>query len=360
MKISCSKDSLANAVAMVSKAVPSKTAMSIFQCVLIVAENGEIKLMSNNTELGIRTFVEGEIRENGIIAVDAKIFENIVRHLPEGEVAIESSDCKASIKCASSRFNLPGRSGDDFPYIPEIEEDDSIEVSQLKEVIGQTIFSASTSETNKMMMGILFELREGRIRVAALDGHRIAVRSIAVKTPSSRNLVIPGRTLVEISKILSGEKAVRISYNDKNIIFEFDQTLVYSRLMEGDYFNIDQMISGGYETMVTISRKSLIDMIERAIPLVREGDKKPIILNITDGELEMGIKTAMGSMDESIAVKKTGSDLKIGFNPRFILDALRAIEDEDVTMYLTNAKSPCYIRDNDKYNYVILPVNFAG
>ena len=365
MKIYCQKSSLVDGVSTVARAIPSKTTMTILQCILIVAANGEIRLMANNVELGIKTRVEGDIKENGIVAIDAKIIESVVRRLPDGTVSIETDSAyRMRISCQNAKFNLLGKSGDDFTYIPEIERQDSLTISQytLKEVINQTIFCISQNDNNKLMTGVLFEITGKKLRVAALDGHRIAIRNIELRQEYGENkLVIPGNTLNEISRILSGEveKSVNISYNEKNIIFEFDETVVFSRLIEGEYFNLDQMLSRDYEISVGIERKPLIDSIDRATLLVKEGDRKPVIMSFTDHNLEMRINSSIGSMNETIPIDKNGPDLMIGFNPRFMIEALRAIDDDKIFMYMSNSKAPCFIWDEaQKYNYVILPINF--
>ncbi len=152
---------------------------------------------------------------------------------------------------------------------------------------------------------------------------------------------------------------VSISYTKNHIVFEFDNTIVVSRLIEGEYFRIDQMLSNDYETKVRINKKELLNCIDRATLLVKEGDKKPIIINISDELMELKIKSQIGSMNEEIMITKEGKDLLIGFNPKFLIDALRVIDDEEVTIYLMNAKAPCFIKDDgESYIYLILPVNF--
>ena len=175
-------------------------------------------------------------------------------------------------------------------------------------------------------------------------------------------MVVPGKTLSEISKILSGEvdDLVSIYFTKNHILFEFDQTMVVSRLIEGEYFRIDQMLSSDYETKLNINKKEFLDCIDRATLLVREGEKKPIIINIKEGSMELKIDSSMGSMNEDIDIDKEGKDIMIGFNPKFLIDALRVIDDETITIYLVNPKAPCFIRDEEEtYTYLILPVNIS-
>ncbi len=366
MKLVCSKANLLNGLQVVSKAVPSKTTMSILECVLLDCSGGMIRLTANDMELGIETIVEGRILEKGIIALDAKIFLEIVRKLPDNDIMISTdANYKATITCEKSKFNIIGKSGDDFAYLPQIEKNDSIIVSQftLREVIRQTIFSIADNDNNRLMTGELFEINGNELRVVSLDGHRISVRRILLKnTYGNKKVVIPGKTLNEISKILTGDtdQDVFLYFTDKHVLFEFDHTIVVSRLIEGEYFRIDQMLTNDYETKVVIRKKEFLSCIDRATLLVKEGDKKPIIINIIDGSMELKINSAVGSMNEQIDIDKFGRDLMIGFNPKFLIDALRVIEDETVTLHLVNPKAPCIIRNEEQsYLYLILPVNFT-
>lgn len=365
MKIICTKANLLHAVNIVSKAVPSKTTMAILECILIDASTNEIKLTANDMELGIETKIEGEILERGIIALDAKIFADIVRKLPDNDVSIEVDDSfKTTIVCEKAKFNIIGKSGEDFSYLPFIEKDYFVSISQftLKEVIRQTIFSIADNDNNKLMTGELIDIKENELKVVSLDGHRISIRKIELKNSyHPKKVIVPGKTLIEVSKILSGgmDDLVNLFFTEKHVVFEFDNTTVVSRLIEGEYFKIEQMLSSDYETKVTIHKREFLNCIDRATLLVKEGDKKPIIINITEGNMELSIQSFIGSMKEDIDITKEGKDILIGFNPKFLIDALRVIDEEFIDIYYVNPKAPCFIKDADeKYIYLILPVNF--
>ena len=366
MKLVCSKSNLLNGVQIVSKAVSNKTTMSILECIMVDATKGIITLTANDMDLGIETIIEGQIVEKGSIALDAKIFLEIVRKLPDSDITIETdSSYKTTITCEKAKFNIIGKSGEDFSYLPVVEKQDSIILSQftLKEVVRQTIFSISDNDNNKLMTGELFEINGDELKVVSLDGHRISIRKIQLKESyEPKKVVVPGKTLNEVSKILPGgaENDVTISFTPKHIVFEFENTTVVSRLIEGEYFKIDQMLSSDYETKVTVNKKELLECIDRATLLVKEGDKKPIIISISDGNMELKINSTVGSMDEEIDIIKQGKDIMIGFNPKFMIDALKVIDDEEIDIYLVNPKAPCFIRDiKEKYIYLILPVNFT-
>ena len=245
MKLRFQKDDIVNGISIVMKAVPSKTTMSILECILIDASSGEIKLTGNDMELGIETTVNGEILEHGKIALDAKLFSEITRRVSSQNavVTIESDDkFNTTISCENSVFNIQGRDGDEFSYIPYIEKNKYISLSQftLKEVIQQTIFSISPNDSNKMMAGELFEVNENQLKVVSLDGHRISIRNVTLKDHYENTKVIVPEKHCEISKILGGdnEKEVLIYFSTNHILFEFDQTIVVSRLIEGEYFRI--------------------------------------------------------------------------------------------------------------------------
>lgn len=365
MKIICSKANLLKGVNIVSKAVPTRTTMAILECILIDASAGEIKLTANDMEIGIETIIDGDIIERGIIALDAKIFSEIVRKLPDNDVTIETdATFKTVITCEKAKFNIIGKSGEDFSYIPVIPRNEPVVISQftLKEVIRQTIFSIADNDNNKLMTGELFEINDNRLKVVSLDGHRISIRNIELKESyEHKKVVVPGKTLMEISKIIPGsvEDDVQIFITDNHIIFEFERTTVVSRLIEGEYFRIDQMLSTDYETKIVINKRELLDCIDRATLLIKEGDKKPIIMNVTDGNMELKINSFVGSMNEDIEIDKEGRDILIGFNPKFFIDALRVIDEERITLYMVNPKAPCFIRDEkESFIYLILPVNF--
>lgn len=368
MKLILQKNTLMNAINIVMKAVPSKSTMTILEFILIEANDGRITLTGNDMRLAIKTVIEGEIIEEGRIAVNAKLFSDIGRSLPDsGDILFEEEDENIFIRCGSSNFNISGAKGNDFPVLPEIVRDSYVRLTQftLKEIISQTIFSISMDETvNPQMSGELFEVRDNLLRVVALDGHRIALRRVELKDEyESLKVIVPGKTMMEISRIIPGdaEKDVYIYFDRNYILFEYEDTIVLSRLIEGDYYRVDQMISGDYETSVVVNRKAFLDAIERSTLLAKDSDKKPIVLNISGDNMELSMKSMIGSMKEDIPVHCQGKDIVIGFNPRFLIDVLRALSEEDITLYLVNPRAPIFIRNDDgSYLYLILPVNIGN
>ncbi|MBR1742769.1 MAG: DNA polymerase III subunit beta [Lachnospiraceae bacterium] len=367
MNIICNTQKLLDGINIALKAIPGKSTMAILECMVIEAKEGVIKLVSNDLEIGIETIIEGDIKEEGSVAVNAKLLFEIIRKLKLDEIKMNvDGNYVINISDGKSKFNISAKSPEEFPFLPAIVKNDSIVISQftLKEIIRQTVFSSSDNENTKIMTGELFEIKEDMLKVVSLDGHRISIRKVRLKNSYEDNsVIIPGKTLIEISKILNGgiEDNVTIYFTEKHALFEFDQTIFLSRLIEGDYYKIDKMLSSDYETKLTVNRTEMLECIDRTTTLIKESEKKPVIIDIKDDSMGFSIHSATGSMDEKVNVTKEGNDILIGFNPRFLMDALRVIDDEEITIYMINPKAQCFIKNEDEsYIYLILPVNFKS
>ncbi len=365
MKIKCTKSNLQNALNIVSKAVSTKTNMPILECILIEVYSDSIKLVANDLELGIETTLDGDVLEMGRIAVEAKLFIDIVRKMPDSEIYLETTeDYNTVIRCEKSKFVIASKTGDDFTELPEVKKEKSIQISQftLRELIRQTLFSISQNDNNKLMTGEQFWIKDGVLRVVGLDGHRIALRNVKINDSTEEiKVIVPGKTLSELSKIITGgmEDQVVIYFTENHISFEFDETFVVSRLIEGEFFKIEQMLSMEANTTVKVNNRELLNCIDRSSLLIKESDKKPIVVVVKDdSNMYLSCDTMMGSMNEEIEIEKEGAEIIIGFNPRFMMDILRVIDDEKITMYMKDGRNPCIIRDADEsYIYVILPIN---
>ena len=320
MHIICDKSKLIEGMNIVMKAIPGKTTMMILECVVIEVKDNQIKLIANDLQLGIETLIDGEIKQEGSVAVGAKVFFEIIRKLPSENVSITvDEDYHMNISCGKAKFNIMTKATDEFPYLPNIVKDKNVNISQftLKDIIRQTVFSISDNENAKVMTGELFETHD------------------------------------------SADDDVRIYFTDRHVLFEFEDTIVLSRLIEGEYYKIDKMLSTDYETKVTVNKREMLECIDRSTLLLKESDKKPVIIDVQDDYMKFAMNSAIGSMDEDIDASKEGKDILIGFNPRFLMDALRVIDEDEITMYMINPKAPCFIRDQEEtYIYLILPVNF--
>ena len=365
MHIICDKSKLIEGMNIVMKAIPGKTTMMILECVVIEVKDNQIKLIANDLQLGIETLIDGEIKQEGSVAVGAKVFFEIIRKLPSDNVSITvDEDYHMNISCGKAKFNIMAKATDEFPYLPNIVKDKNVNISPftLKDIIRQTVFSISDNENAKVMTGELFEIHDSELKGVSLDGHRISIRKVKLnRSYDDVSVIIPGKTLIEISKIINGgmDDEVSIFFTDKHVLFEFEDTIVLSRLIEGEYYKIDKMLSTDYETKVTVNKREMLECIDRSTLLLKESDKKPVIIDVQDDYMKFAMNSAIGSMDEDIDASKEGKDILIGFNPRFLMDALRVIDEDEITMYMINPKAPCFIRDQEEtYIYLILPVNF--
>ena len=214
------------------------------------------------------------------------------------------------------------------------------------------------------MTGELWEINGKELKIVALDGHRISLRKIKLKKEyEPRKVIVPGKTLAEIIKIIGGdpEKEIAVYFTENHIQFEIENTRAISRLIDGEYLKVEQLLSKDYGTKIKVQKRNYRNVLNRASLLLKDDAKKPIILNIEENILSLEAASNMGSMNESMFVVKEGEKLRIGFNPKFLLEMLRVIDDEEVFMYFTSAKTPCTVRDEkDSYVYLVLPVNLSA
>lgn len=364
MKFKADRQILMNGIGTVIRSVPNRSTLSILECILIKADSTGLTLTANDMETAIQTHVDADVQENGLIAVEARLFHEIIRKMPDREIKF-ASDEKFAIRLTAgkSKFSIGGRDGREFTGIPDIGSADSYTMPQelLKGMVQTTIFAADASGDNRIMNGEYLEVKDGIFSITALDGHRIARRRASVNFVNDISAIVPSKALSDVSKLLSdGDEPVTISISANHAMFKFGETFMVVRLVDGKYFDVDRMVSFGSETEISVNKTELVSCMERALLFTREGNTKPIILDATDDEIRFSIRSNMGEMSETLDADKTGQDLAIGFNPKFMLDALRAVPDDTVTLRMINQKSPCFITDDDgSYLYLVLPVQFV-
>ncbi len=365
MNLTCNRDLLLQYINIVNKAVSSRTTLPILECILLSAGEQGFIMTGNDLEIGIRTApIEAEIAERGEIAIEARIFNEIVRRLNGQSVTIKTDEKNAvTIISGSSEFQIMGQSGEDFPALPEVEKDKyyAMEQPALRDMIRQTIFSIAQDGPKPVLTGELFELREGAINIVSVDGYRISFRKNALLHNSGETeVIVPGKTLAELNKILSQEKedSLSIYLTDKHILFDLGTAVMVSRLIEGDFIRYAQSFFEEYRTQVIIDRSELIQALERASLVSRDNRKTPVRLIIRPGGMDITARSDMGSAHESVEAEMDGDDLSIAFNPRYLIEALRAIEDEKVKIYYMASLSPCMILpvEGDAFKYLILPL----
>ncbi len=373
MKMICEKQQLSKIINTVQKAVSAKSIMPILECILIDANgSGELTITGNNLDLCIEYSDQCNIPEGGTIAISSKMFGEIIRRLPDGDVTVTVNEENnvMTIKCGKSEFNIQGLSGLEYPAMPEITENYRLTLKQpaLKKMIRKTLFAVSQNEARKpVLTGSLFEIDTGVLSVVSTDGYRLAIcKEIVDASLENKKFVIPGLTLREILKVLEDdeEKKVSIIVSDRHVMFEFENYKVITRLLEGEYINYKPVLTTPNNIVVIANTHELSESLERASLLINDdisakAEKVPVRLNILMDKIELTCMTGKGKVHDVVDVSVSGDDIEIGFNYKYLLEALRACEEEEVKMEFSNPRSSCFIRSNandDSYTFMILPV----
>lgn len=371
MYVNCSKENLIANINISLKAVSTKTTLPILECILLIANDKGFRLISNNLELGIETRnIESEIIEKGCVALEAKIFSDIIKSLPEEAVSIEVSNNNTTIiKSGKSEFKISGQKGEEFPLLPEIEKSTKIKINSinLKNMIRQTIFSVAQDETKPILTGELIEIKNEDFNIVAIDGFRVSFRKTNIENVyKDINVVVPSKTLNEISKILSDKnndnEKINIYFSDKHILFEINDCTIISRLLEGEFLKYEQIFTDEYTTQIEVNRLFFIQGLERATLVSKEIKKNPVKLNIESNKLTITSNADFGTSYEEINIETEGENLEIAFNPKYLIDALKSIENDEIFIQFTSPLSPCIIKDirDNNYKYLILPLKLKN
>ena len=367
MKFTCYKETIIKAINSVVKGVASKTTMPILEGILIQTNDNEIKLTTYDLEIGIEYIMECDVKEQGNTVVNAIMFSEIIRKLPDTEIEITLNDKNLlEIECEGSHYKLATMNPEEFPELPKIEIENSIEIEQnaLKNMIRKTIFAVSTEESRPIFTGCLFETENNKLNVVAVDGFRLALRSIFLKTKTNDfNAVIPGKTLNEVNKILSDSfDTVKIGISKNQALFEMDKCKIVTRVLDGEFLNYKNVIPSNWETRIRVNKNNFQDCFER-ISLISsssiEKEKKyPVKVNVDIGKVTISCTNQTGDAKEEMFVATEGKNLEAGFNPKYFLDSLKSIDDEEVYVEFGTSISPCLIKsvENNDYVYMILPI----
>lgn len=366
MKVICSKEHLIESINIVQKAVSTKSTLTILEGILLEA-NEQFKLTGNDLELGIECYVESDIKRTGSIVLNSKMFGDIVRRLPDSEVLIEVlPNNSVIIECENSHFELKGIPSDTYPALPSIKKENAFVIKQklVREMIRQTIFAVSIDENRQILTGSLLEFKDNNVSFVSIDGYRLALRRSKVENENQNfNVVIPGKTLNEIVKILQPVDDTITIYSTQNqILFDMGNCKVVSRLLEGEYLNYNSIIPEEYETKVRVKTKEILSSLERASLITSDEKKYPVKFSILNEKIVISSNTEIGAVREEIRVDTTGNTLDIGFNPRYFIEALKVIDDEEIDINFTSSIGPCTIRpiENNDYAYMILPVRIKN
>ena len=367
MKIVCYKDKIIKALNSVVKGVASKTTMPILEGILIQTNDNEIKLTTYDLEIGIEYIMECEVKEQGSTVVNAIMFSEIIRKLPDTEIYISLNDKNLlEIECEGSLYKLATMNPEEFPELPKIEIENSIEVDQnvLKNMIRKTIFAVSSEENRPIFTGCLFEIENNKLNLVAVDGFRLALRSIYLnKQTNNFSAVIPGKTLNEVNKIISDSfEPVKIGVSKNQALFEMDNCKIVTRILDGEFLNYKNVMPSNWETRIRVNKNSIQNSFERisliSASAIEKEKKYPVKVQVDIGKVIISCTNQTGDAKEELFVSTEGKNLEAGFNPKYFLDSLKAVEDEEVFIEFGTSISPCLIKsvENNDYTYMILPI----
>lgn len=371
MKVISNKASLLEIINTVQKAITSKPSMAIMECIKLDADaRGDMTVTGNNLEIAIEYKTVCNIPEGGSIALNSKMFGEIIRRLPDGDVvlSVNEENNVTTIKCANSEFNIKGLDADEYPAVPEIEENYRFSMTheQLKKMIRKTIFAVSQNEARRpILTGALFDINTGVLNVVATDTYRLAIVSETVNSSlENKKFVIPGSTLRELLKLLrDDDETVDIIVSKRHAMFDFGTFKVTTRLLEGEFIKYEPILKTPNSIYVKVNIRDFSESLERASLLINDdmtakAEKVPVRLNITLDKIEITCITGKGMVHDIVEASVSGDDIEIGFNHRYLLEALRACEDEVIRIEFSNPRSSCFIRseEDNSFTYMVLPV----
>lgn len=365
MKFKCEKTKLQEVISIAQKAVTGKSAMPVLQGLLISADEDELTLIGSDIDLSIETKIKTEVIEPGKVVLDAKLFGEIIRKLPNSTIEIRTIENNSiEIICEKSKFTVVNMNVEDFPVLPSINENIIFTVEQktLKNMIRGTIFAIAQDETRPILTGVLFEVLNKKLSLVALDGYRLALRREDIDNENIINAVIPGKTLNEVVKILDEEGNVNITFTPNHILFSLGETKIISRLLEGEFIKYTSIIPEEFNLKVTAKRDDLLSCIERASLVAKEGNTNLIKLDMQEEEMIITSNSQLGNVIEKLNIILQGQPLQIAFNSKYLIDLLKIIEDDEIYMEFSSSVSPCVIRskENNNSTYLVLPVRLLN
>lgn len=368
MKFTCEKALLQAAISTTSRAVSPKSSIPALEGILVEAGN-DLRLTGYNLETGIRTVVPAEIQEEGTLVLGARLFGEIIRKMPDDMVTFQADNYMVNIKCGMSEFNILGTDPEEFPELPTVEYQNSLilEQSKLKAMISQTLFAVSDNESRPIHTGSLFEVDDNGLTIVSVDGYRLALRHEPIRKKEGApefSFVVPGAALSEVEKICSDvDETASVTQGARHVMFKVGDTMLVSRRLEGEFLAYRQAIPRNNTIHVEGDTRALLSSIDRVSLIISDKLKSPLRCVFDNGVLKITTKTAIGDAYDECPITGDGEGLEIGFNNKYLMDALKAAPADRVRLELTTGVSPCVIlptEGEEKFLYMVLPVRLRA
>lgn len=366
MKFICNRQKLNEAVGNVQRAVSPKTNYPALEGILIKAENGKITLCGYDLEIGITTSIDAEIIREGSIVINARLLSDIIKRMPEDRITIENSEkLIVYINCGKADYKIIGIDSSEYPELPTITESESFTINgeTLQSMIKQTIYAVSDKDIKPAHKGSLFEIVNNTIKMISVDGYRLAIRKEDIEYSGEKTFIVPGKTLSEAEKLISEDtKEVKITVGDRHIIFQTEKYDIITRLIEGEFMNYKAAIPAVHSTAIKVNTRKFIDTIDRMSLLLNDRMKSPVRCRIEDGMIKTSCNTAIGQANDEFEVESEGEDIEIGFDNKYMLDALKFCETDEVRIQMNGPLSPIVLlpSEGDSFIFLVLPVRLKN
>jgi len=364
MNLKCKRTDLLEAVNIVEKAVPVKTTLPIMEGIYLESRDDCFRLVGNNMELGLECRIPADVKEKGMVVVKANLFSVAVKKLPdfEEDVYIEVDEKETiKISCGNAKFDFATASAEDFPLLPVVENDTFFEIKEkdLKNMVRQTVYAISTKEDKPVLTGVYFDISDGFIHVVGCDGYRVAIRKEEIETEKEIKFILPGKNAKELLSVIGeSDDLIKVTLSQNNVKINLKNCTFVSRIIEGEYLNYKSVADHKNNLTIEVETKKILNSIDRAAMIVNESAKSYVLLNIADDSVFINCESAMGKVNDKFSVNMIGEPMQIAFNPRYLIDAFKNVDDEKVTFSFSTPVTPTVIKptQGDRFTYIVLPV----
>ncbi|MCD1147912.1 DNA polymerase III subunit beta [Peptoniphilus sp. KCTC 25270] len=364
MKFHINQKNLNQLVSVAQKAISNRTNMQILEGIYLEAKNNVLTIKATDTEVSIETKASCMIEEEGAIVINSSLFGEIVRKLPNAMVHIVLEDKKIHIECEQSSFTIMGQNAEEYPLLPEVDSEErfALKGEDLVRAFKQTIIAVSNDDMRLALTGVFMDIKSHQMNFVAVDGYRMAIKTIEKEFPFERSVIIPGRSVNELSKLVKEDQEIPIVIGDNHICMELEDTKFYSKLINGEYFEYGGLIRESHDLSPVVNKKDLQNSLERASLLSGKDRAGLVKMKIEGDQISILSNSEIGNVHEVISAKENDKDLLIAFNARYVLEGIRVIEEEEIVLNFTDSVNPCIIQgiEEKAYLYMALPVRLAS